>query len=78
MFAIIAFCYIIIAKVFLLFRGDFERISNYLRLGFKMGAKVDLYHSHPAVYPVHKLDRKVTCEVHRFLGLLRFKDTGNS
>ncbi|KUG04429.1 domain often clustered or fused with uracil-dna glycosylase [hydrocarbon metagenome] len=51
-------------------------ILNYLRLGFKMGSKVDLYLTHPDVYPVHKLDRKVTLEVHRLLGLLRFKDTG--
>ncbi|MDD4803177.1 MAG: TIGR03915 family putative DNA repair protein [Syntrophomonas sp.] len=54
-----------------------ELILNYLRLGFKLGAKVDLYHSHSAVYPVHKLDRKVTAETHRFLGLLRFRDSGN-
>lgn len=51
-------------------------ILDYLRLGFKMGAKVDLYHSHPAVHPLHKLDRQVIGETHRLLGLLRFKDTG--
>ena len=51
-------------------------ILNYLRLGFKMGAKADHYHSHPDVYALHKLDRKVGLETHRFLGLLRFKDTG--
>ena len=68
----------IIYHVYLSSSSDKENlILNYLRLGFKMGAKADLYHSHPAVYPVHKLDRKVTAEVHRFLGLIRFKDTGN-
>lgn len=51
-------------------------ILNYLRLGFRMGSRVDLYHTHPAVYPLHKVSRQVTCEVHRFLGLLRFSDTG--
>lgn len=51
-------------------------ILNYLRLGFRMGSKVDLYHTHPAVYPLHKAARQVTREVHRYLGLLRFADTG--
>ena len=51
-------------------------VLGYLRLGFRMGPKVDLYHTHPAVYPVRRLDRKVTGEVHRLLGLLRFADTG--
>lgn len=51
-------------------------ILNYLRLGFRMGPKVDLYHTHPDVYPLHKASRQVTREVHRFLGLLRFADTG--
>lgn len=52
-------------------------ILNYLRLGFRLGSKVDSYHSHPDVYPLHKVARKVTTEAHRFLGLLRFADTGN-
>lgn len=52
-------------------------ILDYLRLGFQMGAKIDLYHSHPRVYPVHQLERKVIGEAHRLLGLLRFTDTGS-
>ncbi|MGE5544298.1 MAG: TIGR03915 family putative DNA repair protein [Bacillota bacterium] len=52
-------------------------ILGYLRLGFRMGAKVDLFHSHPDVYPVHTLERKVTGEAHRLLGLVRFADTGS-
>ncbi len=51
-------------------------ILNYLRLGFKMGAKADHYHSHPDVYSLHKLNQRVEIETHRLLGLLRFKDTG--
>jgi probable DNA metabolism protein len=51
-------------------------ILGYLRLGFRMGPKLNLYHSHPAVYSVHRLERKVLGEVHRLLGLLRFADTG--
>jgi probable DNA metabolism protein len=51
-------------------------ILRYLRLGFRMGPKINLYHSHPDVYPLQKAARQVTLEVHRFLGLLRFADTG--
>ncbi len=51
-------------------------ILGYIRLGFQMGSKVDLYHSHPAVYPVHRLERRVIGEAHRLLGLLRFADMG--
>lgn len=51
-------------------------ILRYLILGFRMGSKVELYHTHPDVFPVQKASRQVTREVHRFLGLLRFADTG--
>ena len=51
-------------------------ILNYLRLGFRMGSKIDSYITHPHVQPLHKIARKVTAEVHRFLGLLRFADNG--
>lgn len=56
--------------------GKENLILNYLRLGFRMGAKVDSYHSHPHVHPLHKAARQVTREVHRFLGILRFADNG--
>jgi len=49
---------------------------DYLRLGFRMGAKIDSYHTHPQVQPLHNISRKVGIEVHRFLGLLRFADNG--
>lgn len=65
-------------RVYLSSASDKENlILDYLRLGFRMGSKLDLYHSHPAVYPVHRLERKVTGEAHRLLGLLRFADTGS-
>ncbi len=51
-------------------------ILNYLRLGFRIGHNLDSYHTHPDVQPLHKTARKVTLEAHRFLGLLRFTDTG--
>lgn len=67
----------VIYHVYLSSASDKENlILNYLRLGFRMGSEVELYHSHKDVYPVHKLDRQVTLEVHRMFGLLRFKDTG--
>jgi len=66
-----------IYHVYLSSSSDKENlILNYLRLGFKIGSQVDLHLTHPHVYPIHKLDRKVSLEVHRLLGLLRFKDTG--
>ncbi len=52
-------------------------ILKYLRLGFRMGPRIDSYHTHPDVQPLHKIARKVTTEVHRFLGLLRFTDNGS-
>ncbi|NLV15983.1 MAG: DNA metabolism protein [Syntrophomonadaceae bacterium] len=56
--------------------GKENLILNYLRLGFRLGAAVDFYHSHPQVQPLHKIARQVTREVHRILGLLRFADQG--
>jgi probable DNA metabolism protein len=52
-------------------------IHNYLRLGFKEGPSINLAHTHPEVLPILKLSHKVSFEVHRFEGLLRFADTGN-
>ncbi len=52
-------------------------ILNYLRLGFRLGPRIDLYHTHADVYPLRKAAHKVTAEVHRFLGLLRFADAGS-
>lgn len=64
--------------VFLSNHPEKERlILQYLRLGFKLGPQIDSYHTHKAVLPVLTTARKVTCEAHRFLGLLRFCDAGN-
>ncbi len=52
-------------------------ILNYLQLGFKLGPRLDSYHTHPDVLPVQEMSRKVSFEVHRFLGLLRFAEAGN-
>lgn len=58
------------------FAGKENLILDYLRLGFRLGSKIDCLHTHPQVRPVHKLARLVGGEVHRLLGLLRFSDKG--
>lgn len=47
-------------------------ILNYICLGFKVGSKVSLLHGHPYVHPIEKAEKKVSFEVHRIYGLLRF------
>jgi len=47
-------------------------ILKYLQLGFKLGSKINCYHTHPDILPVQQIAKKVTFETHRFLGLLRF------
>lgn len=48
-------------------------IYNYIRLGFKIGKTLDLHLTNETVLTMHKAASKVTSEVHRLLGLLRFK-----
>jgi len=52
-------------------------ILRYLELGFKLGAKINSYYTHPAVLPVLKTAKKVSFEAHRFLGLVRFVEARN-
>ena len=47
-------------------------LLNYIRFGFKKGAKTSLFHGNIFVSPVEKIERKVNNEIHRFHGLLRF------
>lgn len=47
-------------------------LLNYIRLGFKEGSKISLLHGNPYVSPMEKAEKKVTFEVHRLFGLLRF------
>lgn len=47
-------------------------LLNYIRLGFKEGSKISLLHGSPIVSPVEKAEKKVTFEIHRIFGLLRF------
>lgn len=50
-----------------------QYIYDYLRLGFKIGNKIDNYLNHDIVDKVYKLSNKVAKEKHLLLGLLRFK-----
>lgn len=52
-----------------------EMIANYLRLGFKVGKKIDFMLTHKFVMPIHKASQKVTTEKHLMLGLCRFSMT---
>lgn len=49
-----------------------NKILNYVRLGFKVGPKLGSLHSNPIVFEVQKAEKKVSAEVHRLLGLVRF------
>lgn len=48
-------------------------IFEYLRLGWKLGPRVDLHLTDERVHRVHLLRRKVKAEQHRLLGLVRFQ-----
>jgi probable DNA metabolism protein len=58
--------------------GSDTLIYKYIRLGFKLGSKVDLHLHDDIVHEVHKICRKVTLETHQMLGFVRFKDVGNN
>jgi probable DNA metabolism protein len=53
-------------------------ILEYLRLGFRLGAKIDFNLADDRVLKVHNASRKVLAERHRMLGLLRFADIGQN
>ncbi|WHH61021.1 TIGR03915 family putative DNA repair protein [Petroclostridium sp. X23] len=48
-------------------------IYQYLRLGWKVGRKVDMYEADDRVLAIHRMSRKVSGEAHRLLGLIRFR-----
>lgn len=49
-------------------------LFKYIRLGFKMGSKVNDFLANETVREVHKYSRRVAFEAHRFLGLVRFQE----
>ena len=52
-------------------------IYDYLRLGFKLGAEVNLHVSSDAFLAIDRLERKVRLERHRMLSFVRFKAVGD-
>lgn len=50
------------------------KVIRYLRLCFAKGRQMDLYTTHPWVYPVHELFRLVRRFVDKYLGALRFSE----
>jgi len=69
-------------NIYYLFLSNFEDkgklILAYTVLGFKIGNSIDSYHSNSIVNAAQKQSRKVSLEVQRFLGLIRFSDVSNS
>lgn len=54
--------------------SDIEKaILDYILLCFKFGKNVDGYHSNDCVKKINEAVRKVTCEKHKFIGIIRFK-----
>ncbi len=52
-------------------------IYRYLKLGWKMGSKVDMYLSNDTVFKVMDINRRVGYEVHRLMGFVRFRQVGD-
>ena len=52
-------------------------IYHYLKLGFKVGDKVDCYLNHDVVMSMNSLESKVKLESHRMKGFIRFRKIGD-
>lgn len=52
-------------------------ILEFLKFAFKYGKNTMNFYSHEKVLPLNVASLKVSKEVHRFLGILRFSDIGN-
>lgn len=63
-------------RIYRVFRSSDEEKENkllrYIVLGFAEGPGIRLLHSNPVVFDVQRCERKVSCEIHRILGLARF------
>lgn len=57
--------------------GSGLAIYDYLKLGFRLGAAVNLHVSNDAFLAVDRLERKVRLERHRMLSFVRFKAVGD-
>ena len=63
-------------RIYTAFRSDLPdkemSLLRYIILGFRRGSQIRLLHTHPDVMPVEQAERKLSCEVHRLCGLIRF------
>lgn len=53
-------------------------VLDYVRLGFKLGRDLNSHLYDETVLKVHKICRKVTHEIHRMTGFVRFSSIGNN
>jgi len=70
-----------IKRIFNVYLSEYDDsgiiILRYLKSGFKIGSKIDDYQTNSAVRDLEEIYHKVRIEVHRFLGLARFKQLQN-
>lgn len=59
-------------------KGIENYIFKYIKIGFKMGKKVDSHLIQNDIYKVKKISKKVGKEKHRLKGLLRFRKLKNN
>lgn len=52
--------------------GKEMALLQYIQLGFRKGSRVSSLHGDPVVRRIELLEGKVSMEIHRFLGLVRF------
>jgi len=58
--------------------SGYERtLLEYIRCALVHGKRVDTFHANDAVRAVHELSRKVSGEIHRLGGLVRFRELGD-
>ena len=51
-----------------------KKILDYVRLGFIKGSCISMLHGNPIVFEVQRIEKKVSFEVHRMKGLIRFSE----
>ena len=54
-----------------------NKLLQYIRLGFQKGSAISLLHSNQIVFDVQQCDKKVSIEMHRMKGLIRFSALRN-
>ncbi|MGL6106457.1 TIGR03915 family putative DNA repair protein [Romboutsia sp.] len=68
-------------KIYYVYLSEFKESSNlilsYIRMGFKLGYKVDYYKNNDVVLNMDKISKRVSLEKHRFTGFVRFKSINN-